>query len=262
MPFHHLIYDTALGVNAAFTELVPAVDPYMPRNTNNRIKPEKPLQLVGSFYHAVSATRARITTPSYAALGNINLVPTSRSLLPDDVPAVKWYDNGPLMLPSNEEIIVQGSNNLGAATERSFCHLFLTFGAFNWGVAPVRVFPVLCNYTITSVANQWTGPGALTFPVSLATGRYKVWGMHVVDANVVACRLIFGTLGADQLQLLRPGVPVMQDAGAIPNPRFAEGLGEWGNFRSDIPPQVEIYANNAAAHTGDVWLWLSYSPTA
>lgn len=260
MPYHHVIFDTALGVNAAFTELVPAIDPYMPRNGNSRIKPEKPLQLLGAYYHAASATRARIVTPSYTSLGNFNIMPLSRSLLPDDVPAVNWFDPGRVTLPANEEIIVQGSNNLGAATERSFCHLFLSFGQFQFGSTPARIIPVLCNYTITSVANQWTGPGVLTFPVTLATGRYRVWGMHVVDANVVAARLIFGSLGGDQLQLLRPGVPVCQAAGDYPDPKFRGGLGEWGNFRSDIPPQIEIYANNAAAHTGDVWLYLSYEP--
>lgn len=256
--FHLMAFEAALGVNAANTDVPQLSDQeFSARNSHTFL--QDPLRLLLAEYNAASATDARLDAPSINQVARHHIFPVFRSATIPDDPRLQDFRSQQVILPAGEEIALQGSNNLGAATEASYGFMWLTQPAWRPSIpSGQQRLTARASYAITSVANAWTGLGALTFAENLRGGTYAVVGFQVFDANVLAARLVFGRRPSYNGKSFRPGCLGLQALGNRPWPDFMGGMGEWGRFLSYELPQVEILASDAAAHTGVAFFDLVY----
>lgn len=255
--FTVLAYFENLGAAAADSDVNAVSDQEWTQRNNHFIFTDE-VRLLGTFVHAASVTRARLNVPSLNAYARHQLWPIHRSATIPSDPRLGDYRNFPLRLPQNEELAVEGSNDAGAG-EDFWSYFWL--GTSNWNMqlpSALQRFTARATYAITSVDSAWSPLGNLTFAENLRGGMYAVLGMNVFDANAMLARLVFPRGNTYGGRRMRPGCLVQNAVGDTPNPMFMGGLGLWGTFHSFEPPQVEILANNAAAHTGEVRLDLAY----
>lgn len=255
--FHLLAYFEQLAAAATDADINAVVDGEFTIRNNHPIFTE-PYDLVGAFYNAADAVRARFNAPTLNTYGRHQLFPVLRSATIPDLPFVIDYRDYPIRLPIDEEIAIEGTNNAGAGDD-TFVALLLAPPTWNRNLARgLWRFTCRATYNITSVDSAWSPLGAMTFAENLRGGWYAVLGMEVVDANVLYARLVFPRGNVVNGRRLRPGCLVDNAAGNRPWEGFRGGMGTWGRFHSFEPPQVEILANNAAAHSGEVRLDLVY----
>lgn len=258
--FHLLAYNAALGVAAADTNLNGVADPeFTRRGTNNNFIFTEDYQLLAAFYHAASATRARFDIPTLNAIARPQLWPVERSATIPDDPGFLDLRNYPMKLPRNEEIAVQGSNDLGAATEQS--QLFAWVAAPTWSMNLPRGqqrLIVRATGAVAGVAQAWSSLGALTFAENLRNGYYTIVGAQLFDAGTLAMRFIFARPPIINGRRMRPGVLSTEAIGNKPLEMQMGGLGIFGTFHSFEPPQIEIFANAAGASVQEVRLDLVY----
>ena len=255
--FHTLAYSSSLAAAADFAAVSAIADPAFTAR-NNRFIMTDDVKLLMAFYLAAAARRARFNSPTWNAYGRHQIFPYYRSATIPDDPRVADYRDWDLRVPQNEEFGLEGSNDAGAGDQAT---------GFLW-VAPVgqnlniprgvHRFTARATYTITSVANTWTGPGALTFAENLRGGQYAIVGAAGEDANTLCARLIFPNGNNFAGRSMRPGFLLNNAAGRVPFDGFRGGLGQYGSFHSFETPQIEIFSVNAAAHTGELRLDLVY----
>jgi hypothetical protein len=245
---HLLAYNAALGVAAADTQ-VNAVAEQVFTRSNNRFQIPKDMYLLGAYYGAVSAIRARLNTASLRLRGFPQIYPFERSLLPpNDINMSDWRDN-PIFLRAEEDLEVDGSNDLGAATEQTYAILVVCDRVpLNRNINAPDLRWIRATAAITNVAQAWSAPAAFAFQDTLEGGRYNVYGMSVVGANCVAARLIF------QDGQWRPGCVANTANGQRSYEMFRGGLGYWGYFNTYSVPQLETLANAAGAITAEIQL--------
>lgn len=107
---------------------------------------------------------------------------------------------------------------------------------------PMRT--IQATATANGAAGTWI-PSALTFPRALPNGTYRVCGMKVEGANVLAGRLIFNS--GDQ-QKHRPGVLAVANSQSWQYPFFRNGkAGLFGTFSNTNLPQIEVIGTGAIA---------------
>jgi hypothetical protein len=260
--FHLLSYFAALGVNAADSDLAAVPDQEFTRRggaggVDHYIFTEQ-YNLLGVSYNAASAIRARFNVPTWNGFGRHQIFPVSRALANADLGFFNDYRDYPMEIPMDEEVAMEGSNNLGAATENSYGHLWIAGPQWSRNLPKgIHRFCERATYTITAVAQQWT-IGALTMAEQLKGGVYAVCGMEVQDAGVQAARLVFVRGNTVNGRRMRPGCIVDEALGNRPIKEMRGGMGVWGRFHSFELPQIEILANAAGASTGEVRLDLVY----
>jgi len=195
--FHVLAFEAALGI-AATDAPVAAIkeQPFNVDNAGKFVVPDK-LYLWGAYYAATSAVRARINTASRRIRGFPQIVPFNRSLLwtANEMPFMDMTSQ-PIPLEQLENIEVDGSNNLGAATENSYCLLFVSRHTPPNETPPTLSRWVRFTCNPTAVVGAWSAPALLTPQDQLEGGHYLVWGMTSQETNGIATRLIWtrGTL--------------------------------------------------------------------
>ena len=258
--FHLLAYTGALGVNAADTALGGVADPvFSRRGTANNFIFTGNYDILGAFYHAASATRARLNSPTLNAIGRMQLWPVERSAtIPDDPGWMDWR-SFPVAIPQNEEIGVEGSNDLGAATENSQCFLWVAPKSHSMNLPRGRQrLTVRATGAVAGVAQSWSSLGNLTFAENLRGGWYTLLGAQCFDAGTLALRFIFPAGQMAGGTNLRPGILCQEAIGNKPLPANMGGFGPMGNFNSFEPPQIEIFANATAASVQEIRLDLAY----
>lgn len=263
MPFHLLGYRAALGINAADTDLVALVDPEFSRRggagaADHYIFTE-PYRLAMAHYMAASATRARFNVPSINAIGRQQIWPVNRSATIQSHERVMDLRDSPLDLPMNEEVAIEGSNNLGAATEESSAMLWVVPPGWNMNIPTgLRRLTVRATGAVAGTAASWGAAGAITFSENLTGGYYSVVGCRVFDAGTLAFRLIFPRGNVVNGRRLRPGGLSSEAIGDLPFDYQMEDFGLWGAFHSFEPPQMEIWANATAASVQEIRMDLIY----
>lgn len=252
--FHVLAFESALGVAATDAQVNAIKEtPFGVDSSNKFIVPDK-LYLWGAYYAAASAIRARINTASRRIRGFPQIVPFNRSLLwsGNEMPFMDMCDF-PLPLEPLENIEIDGSNNLGAATENSYCLLFVSKHQPPRQSPPSLARWVRFTAAVTAVASAWSAPTLIVPQDQLEGGHYEVWGMTAQETNGIATRLIWprGTL-------YKPGTVCMAALGLNP-PDFFQGckIGPWGDFDTYAFPQVEHLGNVAGATTVEIQLLLA-----
>src|SRR5262249_792298 len=122
--FHILNYRVVAGVNDANVDETMTTDTiYTARNGHLLLT--EPMNMIGAMHLAASATPARFNIPSWNNLGSHQIWPVNRSATPPSYPRIDDYTMFPKTLPMNEEIAIEESNNLGAATEETTTTLWL-----------------------------------------------------------------------------------------------------------------------------------------
>lgn len=256
--FQCLVYNVNAGVNALNTDLTAAADDDFSRRNNHYIFTED-YNLIGAYAAAPSLLRARTNIPTINAIGRHHIYPINVDAdVPDD-PMVQDLRDYPVALPVNEEIAIEISNNLGAATEQTYAVLFIAPRTWTRNIPRgQQMLTVRATGAIAGVAQAWSGIGSLVFDDNLRGGWYSIVGLQVFDAGVVAARLVFPRAPLINGRKLRPGVLGQQSLAERPWRAFDIGYGRFGDFHSFEPPQMQIYATATAASTQEVRMTLVY----
>lgn len=244
----HLLAFGGNKTDSTANEAAPGVvDPGWTLNAQNRyISPQK-LKAFAATAMNDTISACRINAPSLRNLGLPEIYPTTVSNVPAASPAVAyWGNNGP-EIQATESFGLDSSN--GASTIDKI-HAGL------WVRDKVDPNPPGKRFTITGTSAQtllldaWT-TGTITLSQELPYGTYAVIGMAVVCATTYLARLVFPGLTA-----WRPGVPVVATYGQFDQRElFRNGnQGQFGQFISTQPPQLDLIGNTAGAQTATVFL--------
>lgn len=238
---HTCAFTVAIGQVADLD--VPAVSDDVLTIQNNHFFPNVSYDLVAAAAMSATVNRAKIVSPSLRVVANPFIRPIILAALPPALPAIADYRSNPFQLPAEEELAIQGTSDLGAATERFNALLWLSNGI----TTPPRgrTFTIRGTSTTAAVANTWTSQPTISWSDTLPTGRYAVVGLNYIATNGVAARVIFPG------QLERPGVLAGATNGVQPDPMFGKGrLGVLGYFYTYAMPIIQVFNNGTdAAHT-------------
>jgi hypothetical protein len=257
MGFHIVAYTNLAGVNDANVDQTAVPDTIFTVRNNHFILTEQ-YNLLYVYHQATSALRARLNVPSLNAIARPQIWPVERSATVPDDPRGLDLRNFPLALPTNEEIAVEETNNLGAATERSNTFMWIGDGGWNRNV-PRGLNSMIVRWTSTIVvsANAWSADAPIVFAENLRGGWYDILGAWVVGASDLAFRLIFPRAQFQGTRQFRPGALCME---AVQNTPWegCDEFGLWGSFHSFEPPTVQAFALAAGATALEGRFWVNY----
>jgi hypothetical protein len=257
MPFHIAAFAVAAGVNDNNVD-VPAVADTIFTVRNNHFILTEQYNLLYAFAHGASILRARFNTPTLNAIARYQIWPVERSAtIPDDPRGLDLRDM-PLAIPLNEEIAVEESGNLGAATEREA--VFIWLGTPDWSRnLPRNQYTLAVRFTATIAvnANAWSADVPITFTENLRGGFYDVLGAWVVGSSDLAFRFVFPRAQFAGQRQLRPG-GLCQDSVGNTDWMGNDALGYWGSFHSFEAPTLSVFALAAGATAIEGRLLLGY----
>jgi len=242
--FHTAAYITTLLAQAANFD-TPALSDDILAISNNHFLPQRDYDLVAAYVQSTTLNRARLVSPTNRQITLPFIRPTSANTTPPSrVPLADYRDN-PFRVEGLEELALEMSSDLGAATEVGLGVVFLETGR---RPAPRgQVFTLRGTSTTTAAVNLWTTL-AMTWADALPVGRYAIVGMEVIGATEIAGRVIL------EGQYERPGCIAGVLVGGITHPMFQKGgLGLWGEFVSTRMPIVQVL-NLAAVAVHTVYL--------
>lgn len=257
--FHLLAYDVTAGVNDVNVDMTAFVSDPAFSTRNGHFVFTEPYQMLGAYHGGVSVLRARLNVPSINAIGPHHIWGVNRSLAIPAVPVIEDYRAYPLRLPVAEEIAVQESGNLGAATEKE--KTFFWLGPPNWTRnIPDGILRLTVRATAAVVrgADSWGAFGALVFEQTLRGGWYSVVGCEVFEANSLAFLLNFPRQPQVQGRKLFPGSICLNAVGNLPAFYDRSWIGHWGTFHTFEPPTLAVCATAAGAGVQEVRLDLVY----
>lgn len=258
--FHLLTYRVVAGVNDANVDMTAAsTDGEFTARNNHYIFTEK-YDLIGAAHMAVSATRARFNVPSLNRIARFQIWPPNRSATPPADPRIYDLRNYPLTLPQDEEIAIEESNNLGAATEETTVHLWVCPSGTFKRTIPQGQARLLVRATgaLARVAAAWATGGVLTFAENLLGGWYAVVGANCQSANLRAFRIVFPRWNVVAGRKLRPGGLATNAVGDLDYRGMNFLSGQWGVFHSFEPPTLDVWGDAAGADTQELRLDLVY----
>jgi hypothetical protein len=245
--FHLLAFGGAKTDSTANEAVPGVVDAGWSLNAQNRyIAPQK-LKVLAATIMNDTISAARINAPSLRNLGLPEIYPTTVSDVPAASPAIAYWDTYGPEIQATESFGIDASN--GASTvDRAHAGLWLRDK-----IDPV---PAGKRFTITATSAQtllldaWT-TGTLTLSQEIPYGTYAVIGMAVKCATCYLARLVFPGLTA-----WRPGCTVVATYGQFDQRDLWRNgnQGQWGQFMSTQPPQLDLIGNAAGAQTATVFL--------
>jgi hypothetical protein len=273
--FTTLAYTGTPGVNAVNFDLTAATDPEISQRNGHYIFSEF-YDVMAAFYLETSALRASFQVPEWNQYTRFNIWPPNRSIVTPTNPQLDfWLEKRP-RLSINEEIQLQVSNNLGAATEQATVFLWLYPAGYpqekEWKpiIPPGRkdvnakinipILEVRANFTTATItANAWSGLGAITLEQGLRSGTYALVGAQGQGTGIQAGRWVFPRAPVAQGRRLRPGFLINQSIGDVPmdcTPYQQFVWGEYGRFNTFELPQIEWWSNAGGAIAVELRLWL------
>lgn len=236
MPFHMAAFYSSQGVTATPVALNAVQDNYLTQATSNTYTQDRPSRLIGMYAQGANMARAQVNTPIFRAIGPMEVAPVSAtaaiaSLFPPQV-----EPQGAPMIPRVDPIQFLTDNGGGGA-EDQFGFIWLGDGIVQPSAEEIRT--VYATSSIT-VGNKVWGAGTFSFSQALPAGRYRVVGMDVLGANLLAARLVPTTGG------MRPGCLARASAAILPTNTFRRGnLGTWMEFESYSQPTIELFGSAA-----------------
>jgi hypothetical protein len=257
---HHLsAFRVVAGVNDANVDEILVPDGVFTGRNNHLIVTDQ-FQLIGACHMAASALRARFNTPTMNYLARQQIWPVMRSATPTSPPRLMDLRNNPIALPQNEEISIEESNNLGAATEETTTFLFIAPPEWNRNkVRGMAQITIRATAALARVAAGWATGGVLTFTENLRGGWYAITAAYCQTTLCRAFRLNFPRAPIMHGRQLRPGHLVNNAIGDLePYHLPKDQLGTWGYFHSFEPPTLELYADAAGADVQELRLELQY----
>lgn len=240
---HNLVaFFKSVAQDAALDNITPVTDPLVTVTANNRVIFPADYMVGAAHVSNLSATRARINTPSFRMIALPEIYPIDDTAAVDVNPPIDGPYWGTLRIPKNDEVGIDISRG-GAGAADAFAALWV---AERFVPAPQGpIFPMRFTAAVTLTAGTWVQT-SLTFDQTLPYGRYAVVGMHVVCNDGMYMRLTF----PGQTQY-RPGIPCVEAIGDYVNPQvFRKGnFGLFGTFDSTAQPGAEFLGDTAGAET-------------
>lgn len=253
---------SAAAAGATNTDFTFATEPVL-RGQNNHLILTAAMKLLGVSIIGASVTRGRWQIPKWNFYGEPTLFTVNRSLqVPANPQWDYWAENGPLM-PLNQEIQLQVSNNLGAATEIENGVVMLAPPSWNKQIPeqPLFTFWTRATVAITPTLNAWSGGANISLAQSLLGGTYGIRRAVIQGTNAVAARLVLARPLVYGGYPLRPGdlvqTAVGDALGAVVLPWQAP-WGRWGYFSTLELPQLEVFGTVAGAITYQIFMELDY----
>lgn len=262
MGFGCLAYSQgAAGTNQTNLDLAAATDPDYSQRNSHYIFSES-YKLLGSIGVGASLTRGRIQVPTLNAVGEMALWSANRAAT---VPSHPQWDNFydmPIQLPLNEELQIQYSNNLAAATEQEQVLLWLATDDWNANIPRGRQMIVArATMAVTPTVNAWSASQAITLSQALRGGVYAMIGCIVQGTNAAFYRVIFPRYRLYHGRKMRPGGVIQNAIGDEPFYQYNRGqfwAGEWGRFHTFELPQFDLFGITAGAITYQIFMYLMY----
>lgn len=242
--FQLLAYQVTAGVNDSNVDMVAVADPNFTRRGGSSGAGHfiftEPYQLLGASHHGASATDLRFNVPSWNAIGRQHVWPVNRSATIQSDPRIMDLRRYPWQIPINEEVALEESGNLGAATEQEFSTLWIAPPSWNGNMPKGQgMFWLRFTATITVIANAWSADVNITMAENIKGGVYSVIGAEAQAAGLIAFRLNFPRAMLYNGRKLLPGDLGTQAIGNQ-DPRWDPfAWGEWGRFHSFELPQFE-----------------------
>lgn len=213
--------------------------------SNNRFLPQEDYQIVAAYAQSTTLNRARITSPTNRQITLPFIRPPSATTAPPTDPNVADYRASPFQIQGLEELGVEASTDLGAATE-----VFIAGLCLQKGFTPAprgNIFTLRGTSTTAAGVLLWTNLN-VTWADSLPEGLYAVVGLEVIGATEIMARCIL------ENQIFRPGSVAQILVGSRTHDMFRlGGLGDWGHFRSTRMPIIQVL-NLAATAVHTVYL--------
>lgn len=233
---------------------VPALtDVTLTVDTSNH--PLLPIALFGMWFYALGNTlsRCRISTPKFRGIARPLIRPIEQAANPSSRPQLMESWRHRLLFNAVEPVSVLVTNNAPTGGERNF--VLLSFGDGNMNSPQGDLYTIRLTSSFTPTANAWSASGQLTFDDVLMAGRYSIIGFETFNTGGVAARLIFpGPCLPGALPQVRPGIVMGTAVGNQMTRYFRYGfLGEFGQFESFAPPQMEVLQTAATTNPECYW---------
>lgn len=258
--FHVLAYQVNAGVNDANVNMSAAVDATFPVSANNNYIFTVPLDVHFAAAFGASILRARFNVPHLNSIFQPHLTGINRSVTVPSPFRMDDFSDYPMRLPTNEEIQIQESGNLGAGNEREQVFLIVRPPGANRNVPRgIQRQVVRATAAVVRAANAWGTDGALTFETALRGGWYAIAGVLLQESGSMAFRLNLPRAPYYGGHKLFPGffgLTNINDVG--PQKDLWNQLGLWGYFHSFEPPTVNVFSTAAGAGTEELRLDLVY----
>jgi hypothetical protein len=242
--YHIAAYNQSQAAGAANDQLTAVSDAALTTQNSNFILPQQ-MALVGVYAGGVGINRVRLNTPKFRNPGLPTFYPVSLTREPPSSPPFVDRTHNPLFLDRVDELQMETSNtDVGAQT-----HTVIVFLQSQFVPVPAEPsYNLRGTATVTTVDGSWAS-AQISMEQSLPNGSYLITGLTVIGANGIAARLIIpGTR-------YRPGVLCQTAVGNLPHPAFEEKrLGCLGSFENINIPQLEVFADGAAATAFEVYL--------
>lgn len=210
-------------------------------------------ELCAAWANGVSLTAAQFSDATWNAINTPQIYPVALSLTVPGNPQINDYRNWPVQIPKNEEIALQLSNNLGAATEREFGLIwYAPFGKPRMLPAPApgvgSVGRVRALFTVTGAITQgvWSADMVMTITNLIKGGTYAVAGMNLVCPLGLAFRMNFVRAPLYSGRKLFPGGLCDAAYGNVPLKEGRNWMGLYGYFDTFELPLMSILAATTA----------------
>lgn len=242
MPFTGIAFFENVD-NAALSNVAALADTKYFVNGDDFIVPDPYNKIIATYALGDTTTRARLNSPSLLQKAPFEIRPFDNGTEPASIPPVHDLRANPLQLESDEALNAETTNSGAAAVDQYvFCWLA---DEVPTPITGADMFTIRATGTATAVADAWTNV-SMTLGSDLRVGTYAVVGFRFEGATAIAARLIFPD------DVTRPMVLGHDIESDIEHPMFRYGnLGEWGQFKQDRPPRVEILC--AAADTAQTY---------
>lgn len=262
-----LAYTGTPGVNAANFDLTAAVDPEISTRNGHYIFSED-YDLLAAYYFELNALRGSFLLPLWNNFTRMNIWPPNRSATNPSNPQLDWWLLRHPRFSRNEELQLQVSNNLGAATEQAAVFLWIApRGKWDQNLPQpmqdaldVPIIEIRSFFTTPSItANTWSGLGAITLEQGLRSGTYALVGVMGQGTGIEAGRMVFPRGPIFMNRRMRPGFLMSQTMGDIPlqfTPYGPFAFGEYGRFNTFELPQIEWWSTAGGAIAVELRLYL------
>lgn len=222
------------------TYVTPLADTHLRVEGYNVIVPEELPNIGFVAVGCSNASAVQVEAPSLRRVANLDVYPYGASIpLVSGYHLLNLFDN-PVPLDAGEPLRLQVAENATGAVD-----IYGVLGFCDGVPTPLKGewYTIRCSVSGTVTANVWSAL-SLSPIQTLPAGRYAVGGMQVYGGNLIAARLIFVGLP------WRPGV-IGDTSMSIPRDNtFRYGnLGNWGEFRHDQPPSIEVLMTSPGAVT-------------
>lgn len=238
--FHVAMYSSVIGaVGTALQQITGISDPIARVSNLGLLVPPSMRYIAYVAGVGTQQNRIQLQSPSLRVQPFPTFIPVNISTGQfDSIPRDHNMWDNPLAVDPYEELDVFAAQSTGAAATQSIAVIFADSIA-----APVKGNFIRAHWTGTTTltAGAWTACN-ITFDQALQVGNYAVVGGWSNSATGLAWRIVPPSGNVN-----RPGGLITTGSSdGMVNPIFRSGrLGQWMNFNSLTPPQIEFFATSA-----------------